>query len=171
MQSFVIRRSFLLPLGLLLATSLALFVLTLLQRQETIKIAMLGVLLLPLTILFLECAVRRVIIDAGMITARRLLRSKSLPLAALTAVDTVTVRRRVFFTLSAEDDFLILSNAYARFPELVGSVLAAAPLQAVSEETRTMAAAPPVKVGDILSCWVATAVMLGIFIIQLGRTP
>ena len=85
------------------------------------------------------------------------------------AFDTVEVRRRVFLTLSAGDDFLILSNAYARFPELASALLARVPNQIVSEETRTMAAAPPAKNGDIVSCWIATAVMIGIIVIQLGR--
>lgn len=169
MQSYVIRRTFLLPLGLLLLASLALFVLCLVQGEVLAKIVMLGILLLPLTILFVECAVRRVEIGAETLSARRLLRVKTLRFADITAVDTVEVRRRVFLTLSAGDDFLILSNAYARFPELASALLARVPNQIVSEETRTMAAAPPAKNGDIVSCWIATAVMIGIIVIQLGR--
>jgi hypothetical protein len=133
------------------------------------KIVMLGLLLVPLAILFVECCVRRVVIAETTITARRLLRSKSMNFAEISAVDSVVVRRRAFLTLSAGDDFLILSNAYGRFPELLNAVLVRVPESSISPESREMATAPPSKNGDIVSCWIAIAVMIGIIVIQLGR--
>jgi hypothetical protein len=86
----------------------------------------------------------------------------------VTAVETVQVRKRVFLTLCAGDDFLIISNAYANFPELVQTLLARVPAAAITEETRQMAAAPPVKSTDVLSCWLAVALLAFILYIQLG---
>jgi hypothetical protein len=98
----------------------------------------------------------------------KLLRKKELKYAELTAVETVRVRKRVFLTLCAGDDFLIISNAYANFPGLVQTLLARVPAAAISEETRQMAAAPPVKSTDVISCWLAVALLAFILYIQLG---
>jgi hypothetical protein len=98
----------------------------------------------------------------------KLLRKKELKYSELTAVETVCVRKRVFLTLCAGDEFLIISNAYANFPALVQALLARVPAAAISEETRQMAAAPPVKSTDVISCWLAVALMAFILYIQLG---
>jgi hypothetical protein len=38
----------------------------------------------------------------------------------------------------------------------------------VSEETKAMAAAPPVKSTDVISCWLGVALLALILYIQLG---
>jgi hypothetical protein len=54
--------------------------------------------------------------DADGVVVFKLLRKQELKFAEVTAVETVQVRKRVFLTLCAGDDFLIISNAYANFP-------------------------------------------------------
>ena len=76
------------------------------------------------------------------------------------------VRKRVFLTLSADDDFVIISNAYADFPGLVAVLLQRIPETVVSDETRKMAEAPPVKSTDILSCWLAVVLVAFILYIR-----
>jgi len=166
-QSFVIRRSFLFPLGLLLALCLSLFIACLVQGEPAPKVAILGFIMLPVVVLFIESAFRRAVVQEEEITVAKFLRAKTMRLPEVTAVDTVQVRKRAFLTLSAGDDFLILSNAYANFPQLVKDLLARVPAAAVSEETRQMAAAPPRKSTDIISCWLAVALMALILFIQL----
>ncbi|MBE0598952.1 MAG: hypothetical protein IH614_16985 [Desulfuromonadales bacterium] len=166
--NFAIRRSFLLPLGLLLALSVTLFAACLVQGEPAAKVAILGFILLPVVVLFIESAFRRAVVREDEITVAKFLRAKTLRLAEVTAVDTVQVRKRAFLTLSAGDDFIILSNAYADFPRLVRTLLARVPASAVSEETRQMAAAPPRKSTDVVSCWLAVALVALILFIQLG---
>jgi hypothetical protein len=165
---FVIRRSFLLPLGVLLALCVALFVTCLVQGEPAAKVAILGFIMLPVMVLFIESAFRRAMVEEGEITVAKFLRAKTLRLPEVTSVDTVQVRKRAFLTLSAGDDYLILSNAYADFPQLVRDLLTRVPATAVSEETRQMAAAPPRKSTDIVSCWLAVALVALILFIQLG---
>ncbi|MFA5516334.1 MAG: PH domain-containing protein [Desulfuromonadales bacterium] len=167
-RRFAIRRSFLLPLGLLLVLCLALFFIVIAKGEPTGKIIILGCIILPVAILFLESAFRQAIVDDEGITVKKFLRRKELRFAEVTSVDTVLVRRRAFLTLGAEDDFLILSNAYADFPALVKELLARVPTPTVSAETQQMAAAPPNKSTDIVSCWLAVALMAFILFIQLG---
>lgn len=168
MRTYVIRRSFVIPLGLLVLASLALLVVCLVQRQPPAKSIILGLLLVPTLILFMESACRKVLLNPDELVAVRLLRRKALRLSEITAVETVTLRRRVFFTLCAGDEFVILSNSYADFPDLVKSVLERVPTTAVSDETQTMAANPPTKTGDIISAWVASILVILMLLGQLG---
>ncbi len=167
-RHFAIRRTFLLPLGLLLLLCLALFAIVIAKGEATGKVVILGCIILPVAILFLESAFRRATITDEGISVSKFMRRKELRFADVTAVDTVLVRRRAFVTLSAGDDFLIMSNAYANFPGLVKELMARVPASSVSAETQNLAAAPPSKSTDIVSCWLAVALMAFILYIQLG---
>lgn len=170
-QTFTIRRTFLLPLGLLLLLSLGLLVTCIVQGQPVAKAIILGFMLLPVIAFFVESACRRAVVDDEGITVYKFLRKKRLSFAEMTAVETVMVRKRVFLTLCVGDEFIILSNAYADFPRLVRVLLERSPAAAVSAETRTMAAAPPSKSTDIVSCWLAVALVAFILYIQFGGRP
>jgi len=167
-QIFSIRRSFLFPLGLLLLLTGALFVVCLIRGEPTAKLIILAFFMLPVAVLFVESTFRRTLLTEDGVVVFKLLRKKELKYSELTAVETVCVRKRVFLTLCAGDDFLIISNAYSNFPGLVKSLLARVPATAISEETQRMAAAPPVKSTDAISCWLAVALLAFILYIQLG---
>jgi hypothetical protein len=146
----------------------ALFVVCLVKEEPVAKVFILGFIMLPVVVLFVESLFRRAELTGDGVVVFKLLRRKELKFAELTSVETVQVRKRVFLTLCAGDDFLILSNAYANFPVLVQSLLASVPAAAITEETRQMAAAPPVKSTDVISCWLAVALLAFILYIQLG---
>jgi len=167
-KSFVIRRTFLIPLGLLLGLTVALMGVCLVQGQPTAKVVILGFIAVPVLALFVESVCRRTVIGREAITVNKCLRRKTLVFADVTEVETVRVRKRVFLTLCAGDDFLILSNAYAGFPALVEALLGRVAPEAVSEETRKMAVAPPTKSTDVISCWLGVALLAFILYIQLG---
>jgi len=168
-QTYFIRRTFLLPLGLLLALAVALGVVCLVQGEPLAKVLILAAIILPVAILFVESACRRTVLAADGVTVFKLLRNKTLKFGEVTAVETVMVRKRVFLTLCAGEDFVILSNAYADFPGMVRALLTRVPAETVSEETRAMAVSPPVKSTDIVSCWLAVALLAFILYMQLGR--
>lgn len=169
-RTYVIRRTFLFPLGILLLLCLGLLALCLVQNQPLVKSFLLGFIILPIIILFVESAFRKAIIDSEGVTVYKLCRSKRFLFSEMTSVDTVQVRKRVFLTLSAGDDFLIISNAYGQFPDLVAALLDRIASEAISEETRQMAQRPPHKSNDVVSCWLAVALMAFILYIQLGGT-
>lgn len=165
-QTFVIRRGFLVPLGLLLLEILALLVICLVQQQPIAKVVILVGLTLPIAGLFVESCFRRLVLDADRLTAKRLLREKTLHLAEITDFDTVIVRNRVYLTLTAGDEFLILSNSYADFPRLVNGLIERIPPDVVSEATRRMAEAPPRKTSDIVSGWLGVVLLVYILYAQ-----
>ena len=168
LQTFSIRKSFLIPLGLLLAQCAILFFLTLVQGQPVAKTIILGFIILPVAVLFMESFSRRAVVNDEKVTVFKFLRRKILKFSEITSVETVMVRKRAFLTLCAGDDFLILSNAYADFPAMVDALLSRVPPDAVSEETRVMATAPPAKSTDVVSCWLGVLLLAFILYIQLG---
>jgi len=163
----VIRRAFLVPLGLVVLLTAMLMAVSVTQGQPIAKVLFLLVFILPLGLLFVDSAWRRLTIDATGVTARRLVRPRRMAFADVTALETVRVRSRVFLTLVAgEDDYLIISNGYARFPQLLQLLMASLPEQAITDETRQLAAAPPQRRADIAMAWFAVVAMSYVLIAQ-----
>ena len=168
MLTFRIRRNFLLALGLACLLLIALLTLCIVQQESTGKILILAVIMVPVLTLFAASWRREIRLDDQAITARRLLRPKRIALDAVTTVETVRVRRRVFVSISTEEDFLILSNNYDRFGELLARLCELLPESKISEETRALLSDLPRKSNDIFSVWLAVLVLLLILYVQLG---
>lgn len=165
--TFRIRRSFLIPLGLIVFLSLTLLVSSLYLHLPKAKIIILGMFFLPACIFFAESLIRKVYLGEHSITVKKLLRSKLLNYSELTAVDTIQVRKRAFLSLSSDDDFVIISNSYENFGLLLQKLVAHLPDHIVSEETKRLATQPPQKTSDIFSVWLAVAVLALIIYVQL----
>ncbi|PLY03892.1 MAG: hypothetical protein C0622_03835 [Desulfuromonas sp.] len=167
---YKIRKNFLLPLGLVVLLGCILMISTIYLGLPKAKIIILGAFLIPAFILFVESSLRRVHLFADAIQVDKALRKKRIPYAELTAVDTIQVRKRIFISLSSENDFLILSNSYGQFGQLVNELIAKVPDEIISAETRNLAAAPPKKCSDVFSAWLAVAVLALIIYVQLRGT-
>lgn len=166
-RSFVIRRAFVVPLGLVLVLIGVLLAVSIAQGQPVAKLVFLLVFALPVAVLFVACAFRRIDLDATGISAVRLGRIRRIEFARVTALETVQVRSRVFLTLVAgEDEFIIISNGYAGFPELVRALVAALPASAVPEETRRLAEVPPRRHADVAMAWFAVAAIVYVLVAQ-----
>lgn len=159
-RAFIIRRAFVVPLALLVILTIALLVVCLIQGQPVAKAVILAGLVLPLVVLLVESAGRRVVVDEQGVTALRPFRKRQMAFDAVTSLETVRVRNRVFMTLVAgDDDFLILSNSYGDFPGLVKALVAAVPDEAITEETRQLALDPPTRQADVFTAWFAVVAL------------
>ena len=166
-QTFTIKRALTIPLALLTVMTLALLVICLVQGQPVAKAVILVGLLIALGGIFVECAGRRLVVSSEGITAIRPFRSKHMLFSAVTSLETVKVRSRVFLTLSAGDDeYLIISNGYAEFPGLLHSLIEAVPAAVVTEETRQLAARPPQRAANAVAVWLAVIAMAYILVAQ-----
>lgn len=166
-HEYVIRRSFLLPLGLLAGLIVALGAVCIVQEQPPGKTIILGALLVPVLGLFVESLFRRAVISEQGVTVKKFLREKSVSFSEVTSFDLVVVKKRAFLSLSTEESFLILSNAFRDFPQLVADISGRVPEGTMSEETRENCRNVPVKTADIVSCWLAVGVVLFILYLQL----
>ncbi|MDA3902943.1 MAG: hypothetical protein PF441_05785 [Desulfuromusa sp.] len=131
------------------------------------KTIILAAFLLPVCIIFAESSLRKVSITEDAIEVNKLFCSKRLTYTELTAVDTIQVRKRAFVSLSSENDFMILSNSYEQFGQLLKQLVTRAPETVVSDETRQLAENPPNKCSDVFSAWLAVAVLALIIFVQL----
>lgn len=163
---YIIRRAFVLPLGLVLLLCAVLLGVCVSQGQPIAKAIILAGLMLPLVILFIESLVRRLTISDEALVARKLLGEKTLRFAEITEVETVQMRKRTYLTVCADDEFVIISNSYGDFPGLVRDLLARVPETAISDQTRTMAEKPPVKYGDIISAWLGVGLLIYLVMVQ-----
>ena len=166
-QTFRIRRSFLIPMGLVVLLTLTLLACCLFLKLPLGKTLILATFTVPAIILFIESSQRRIIIDDEGVQINKPLRNKRISFAEMTAVDTVLVRKRAFISISSETDFIIFSNSYAEFGKLVRLLLEKAPRKVIDTETEQMATKPPEKSSDIFSAWVAVAVLALIIYVQL----
>lgn len=166
-DTFRIRKSFLIPLGLVVLLTLILLISCLFLQVPLAKILILGFFILPAICLFIESSLRRVSIDDDGVQIHKPLRNKRISFSDMTAIDTVQVRKRAFISLSSEADFIIFSNGYDNFGQLLKKLLEKAPPRVISEETRHLASNPPEKSSDVFSAWVAVAVLALIIYVQL----
>lgn len=166
-STYVIRRSFVLPMGLMIALTLALMVICLLQGQAIAKVVILCVLLLPMIAIFVESAFRRLVVSEHGLTSCKLFRQREVSFAEVTSLESVQVRSRVFMTLSmGPDDFLIISNSYANFPALVKTLVEAVPEGTVTDEAAQLAQKPPRKQADVFTAWFAVIALVYVLIAQ-----
>ena len=164
---FVIRRGFVIPLVLLVLLTLVLLGVLVVQSQPLAKMIILSLLLVPLGGLSVESARRRLLVDESGVTALRLLRSRRIAFDDVTSLEAVRVRSRVFLTLVAGDDeFLIISNSYAGFGDLLTLLVDRLPAEAVTPEARALAGSRIGRSGDIFTAWFAVAAMIYILLAQ-----
>lgn len=169
-ETYVIRRAFVVPLGLLVLLTLVLLIVCLLQGQPLAKIVILALMSLPLGALLIESARRRLIIDNHGVTAVRLPRPRRIEFAEVTSLEAVKVRSRIFLTVVAGDDnFLIISNSYAGFDRLLASLLLKVPEQAVTVEARELSGGRLDRQADVITAWLAVVAMLYILLAQFVR--
>ena len=167
---YTIRKNFLIPLGLVVLLCFILLATVLFLQLPTAKIIILTTFLLPATIIFAESCMRKVHVGTDSIKVKKLFRTKNMNYADLTAVDTIKVKKRVFISLSSENDFVILSNSYDNFNQLINQLIEKLPENLINDETKQLAQDPPQKCSDIFSAWLAVAVLLLIIWAQLRGT-
>lgn len=167
MQTYRIRSSFLFPLGLVVTLCLVLAAIVIIQHQPPVKLLVVACALLPLGYLLFECGVRRIEIDSDGLRMIRLSRVRAFTWDEITTVETVRVRQRAFLTINAGEEFLIIANMYAGFDRLLNTVLERVPAGAISEETRLLAQAPPVKHSDIVILWGLALMMAYLIFAQI----
>jgi len=166
-MTFKIRRAFIWSLGILLVLIIALAFICVVQGEAPIKIGLLGFIILAVGALFAASLGRKLVIEPDRVVLHRFGRTKALAFSEVTAVECLSMRKRVFLTLCAADEFIIMSNAYGDFSELVKLLLAKVPAQSISDDARNMAVALPVRRSDIVSCWLASVLVLVILWHQL----
>jgi hypothetical protein len=146
-------------MALVIVLTAVLLVVCLVQGQAIAKVIILAGLIMPLVVLFVETAFRRLVVDQEGVTAFRPFRQRRVLFSDVTELETVRVRSRVFMTLVAgPDDFLIIS--------LIEGLIAAVPEGCVTEETLQLAKKPPLRHADVFTVWFAVVALVYVVIAQ-----
>ncbi|MFO7767024.1 MAG: hypothetical protein R6V33_11385 [Pelovirga sp.] len=165
--SYKIRKGFLIPMGITVVLGVALLLIGITAHLPSGRLYLLAAFMVPAVLIFIESSRRKVHIGVDRIQMEKTLGTKEVRFIDLTSVDAVRVRKRVFISLTTEDTFMIISNSYERFDELVRQLVDLIPEPVVSDEARQMAADPPLKCSDIFSAWLAVTVLLLVIAAQL----
>jgi len=155
-----------LPLGLSLLLGSLLLALCVYQQEPAAKLVILSMITLFLAMVFVESFFRCIVIDDNAITQNKFLRRKTLSWSEINSFESLSLRKRVFSTLSSEDSFLIFTNAYANHGDLMREIIARLPENSTSPETRELSSSPPIKRGDIISLWIMAIILGGILLQQ-----
>ncbi len=166
-SSYKIRKGFLIPMGITVALGVVLLLIGVGIQMPSGRLYLLAAFMVPALLIFIESSRRRVHLYADHILMERTLGKKQISFNELTSVDTVRVRKRVFISLTTADSFMIISNSYDHFDELVRQLISLVPQTILSDEARQLAADPPRKCSDIFSAWLAVAVLLLVIAAQL----
>ena len=165
--SYKIRKGFLIPMGITVVLAVILLLIGVSAQMPAGRLYLLAAFMVPAVLIFIESRRRKVHIGADRVLMEKTLGTKEIKFTDLTSVDAVRVRKRVFISLTTENTFMIISNSYERFDELVQQLVDLVPEPTISDEARQMAADPPLKCSDIFSAWLAVAVLLLVIAAQL----
>lgn len=166
-STYTIRKGFLIPMGITVVLGVVLLLIGISFQMPAGRLYLLAAFMAPALLIFIESSRRRVHIYCDRILMERTLGKKQLHFNDLTSVDAVRVRKRVFISLTTENSFMIISNSYDRFDELVRQLIDLVPPTTLSDEARQLAADPPRKCSDIFSAWLAVSVLLLVIAAQL----
>jgi len=165
--TYKIRKGFLIPMGITVALGVLLLLIGINIQMPSGRLYLLAAFMAPALLIFIESSRRRLHIHHDRILMERTFGKKQLLYSDLTSVDAVRVRKRVFLSLTTTDSFMIISNSYDHFDELLRQLIDLVPQTTLSDEARQLAADPPRKCSDIFSAWLAVIVLLLVIAVQL----
>lgn len=166
-KTYKIRKSFLIPLSI---DALLLFVLiltSLFTESKPIERIVLFVIFIPLCYFLLEVIFREVTISTEGLNIRKLLKKRYLKWNAITNVDTVILRKKVYLALTTTKGFQIISNSYGDFTGLVSDIIEHVDSEIVEGGVKDIVNNPIRKTSDIVGVWVAAFLLAAILYIKV----
>ncbi len=163
-----IRRSFTIPLAIDVLLLFVLLVLSLaVKGSGTERIVLTGFFAVSLLIM-IEALSRKIVITAGGIVLKKLLKTKELLWSDITHVGCLSLRSKVFILLTTKKGFHILSNAYEPFAPLVRNIVNHLDTEKieVEGEARMQMDKPTKNLSDLVAAWVAVIVLSGIIYLK-----
>jgi hypothetical protein len=164
---YMIRRAFLISLGVDAFLLFCLFVISMLPQGSAVERLVFTIFFLPVLYLFLECLLRRVTVDEGGIAIRKLWRKKWVAWEGITHVGGLSIHKKVYILLTTVHGFFIVSNAYGGFSALTEEIISHVGSERVEEEVRLQAGRPPSGIVHIALAWITAAFMAGIILIKM----
>jgi Ca2+/Na+ antiporter len=163
----MIRRAFLMVIGLDAFLLFCLFMVSLVKKENTMENLILMLFFLLTLVLFLECLFRRVTVVEEGLVIRKLGRNKALLWDEITRVGYLILHRKVYLLLTTVKGFFVISNAFEGFPRLVEDLVAHVEPDRVEQDVRLQAGRSLKGVANIVAAWVAAALMTVMILMKL----
>jgi hypothetical protein len=167
-QTFRIRRELLIPFGICVAGLMLLLVLALFGKGSGLERVVLVVLTAFALAFLLLARDRWIAFEDEKIIIRKFFRIKELRGNDINDVGCVILRKRVYLLLTTTKGFFILSNAYADFPALVQNITRFVDPERIEPEVRTLTEKTIGRWADVISMWIAVAIITGLVILKLS---
>jgi hypothetical protein len=168
---YVLRKAFLIPLGLDAFLLFCLLLMALLLNGDRVEKLVFSLFFLIAVALFLEGLFRRVGVTEEGLSIRKLGRAKAVAWAEITHVGCLTLHKKVYLLLTTLKGFFIVSNTYEGFPGLVEEIVACVEPERVEEQVRLLAGRSGSGIAPIASAWIAAVLMIGIIVMKLFALP
>jgi hypothetical protein len=166
-RHYMIRRAFLMVIGLDAFLLFCLFMVSLVKKENTMENLILMLFFLLTLVLFLECLLRRVTVVEEGLVIRKLGRNKALLWDEITRVGYLILHRKVYLLLTTVKGFFVISNAFEGFPRLVEDLVAHVEPDRVEQDVRLQAGRSLKGVANIVAAWVAAALMTVMILMKL----
>jgi hypothetical protein len=164
---YQIRKAMVIPLGVDAFLLLCLLATSLLLKGDSTERIVVAIFFLPTLYFFLECLVRRVTVAEEGLSIRKLWRRKAVSWEEITHVGCLSLHKKVYLLLTTVKGIFIVSNAYEEFAALVDAIVGRVGLEKVEEEVRLQSGRSQTGIANIVSAWVAAAVMVGIILMKM----
>ncbi len=164
---YTTRRDFLIPFSLVFLLLLVLLILSVFDRLFAPEIVVLAVVFVPTLFIFLASVRRRTAIGPDGVRIRKLFREKRILWEDITNIDVLTVRKKVYLLLTTTKGFHVLANSHGDFIALVRDIVGHIDQEKVEEGVRDLIEHPVVRISDVVSSWIASAILLGAIILKV----
>jgi len=166
-NTYTTRKGFLLPISLVSLLLFALLLISLFDRTFPPEAVVLSIIFVPTFIIFLGSVRRRTTIGNDGVRIRKLFREKHLRWEEITNVDVLTMRKKVYLLLTTTKGFYALANSHGDFNSLVQDIVGHVDQEKVEEGVGHVIEHPAVRISDIVSAWIASAIILGAIILKV----
>jgi hypothetical protein len=166
-RHYMIRRAFLMVIGLDAFLLFCLFMVSLVKKENTMENLILMLFFLLTLVLFLECLLRRVTVVEEGLVIRKLGRNKALLWDEITRVGYLILHRKVYLLLTTVKGFFVISNAFEGFPRLVEDLAAHVEPDRVEQDVRLQAGRSLKGIANIVAAWVAAVLMTVMILMKL----
>jgi hypothetical protein len=166
-QIYGIRRAIVIPLAV---SWVSLFVLLLSAWFVTAlpgEKSFLMVIFLLVGYLLLEVVSRRASLGNEGVVIRKLLRNKVVGWDEITYLGSLVMGAKVYLLLTTTRGFVILSNNFERFPDLLRHLVENLPAERIGEEVSSVLAKPRQNTGPVYSAWLMAVFMMAIMVLRL----
>ena len=166
-KTYKIKNAFLVALSVDVVLLFLLCGISLFLKSAVFDIIVFALISIIALFILIETQSRKVLTgDQGLLIGK-FFKRRELRWEDITHVGVLVLRKRVYVLLTTTKGFYIISNAYEEFPGLLGDIADRVDQERIEEEARDQIAHPINRMTDIISAWIAAALLVALIAYKL----